>query len=226
MDDFYELLEPIVTKVANAVCRQFPNYIDKQDVVNDLWERVYKERKNFDEMLGKEGWEKLAFWLLKKEAYKVVLAEDAAINGYDQEDVFNYRLEVIRELLEVVFNYQDWQSFSTFGEGGPRATTLVNQTGDYVAMLIDVKAATERLPDEQYNALLWHYKYQYTNAMLADELDISEEAAKKRVQRSVGALQRELGRRELSDLRLGYSKRTGRMHGAEARATVERDYEG
>ena len=81
----------------------------------------------------------------------------------------------------------------------PVAKALVNCGGDRMAMLADVSSALKSLPEDQYNVLVWTYKYGYNHAKLASVLEISEDASRQRVSRAV---------RKLSSILMGQAPST------------------
>lgn len=115
--------------------------------------------------------------------------ERAQALGYDPNDIIQYNIRAIRELLPDVFNYEDWQPSGREYDGMPRAKPMANAGMDRVAMLIDIKTAMMRLPEDQYNVVVWVYKYGYTADQLAAELGVTLEAAQKRIQRAVKRIQ-------------------------------------
>lgn len=223
----HEKLAPLLKNVADSVSRSFPSYIDPEDTLSALYVWAYENRKMINQIMADaESWERRLYHLITKAANTHVLKEDAAVNGYSEDDTFLYSADVVKELLSVVWDYEDWQSFGLNGEPGmPRSQKLVNQGGDWIAMLCDIKRALKALGDDQYNILVWVYKYHWTHENLAEELEISKEAASKRVSRAVGAVRKELGLKPLSDLQRGHSARS-KVGTAEALAISERQYEG
>lgn len=222
----YTALTPLVEKVASAVHASFPPHHDVNDTKQALWLWVFEKKDTVAELIrNSESWERQLYSTMTKVATTSLKKEDAATHGYSQEDAFNYPTELVKQLLETVFDYEDWQSFGQSGDGQPKAKAQANMTGDRIAMLVDVKSAVEKLKADQYNVILWTYKYHFTASDLAEVLEVGEEAAKKRVSRAVGAVRRQLGTKPLSDLRKGYSERSG-VGNAEAQYITERDYEG
>lgn len=229
----YTALTPLVERVASAVHASFPLHHDVNDTKQHLWLWVFENKNTVADIVrNTERPEGNLYSLMTKEANKFLKKEDAVSHGYSQEDVFNYPTAVVEELLSTVFDYEDWQSFGQRGDGQPTAKGQANMTGDRIAMLVDVKSAVERLNTDQYNAILWTYKYHFTPADLGEALGISEDAARKRVSRAAGAVRKLLGTKSLSDLRNGYNSRTaaavtkGKIGAAEARYVTERNYEG
>lgn len=223
----HEKLAPLVKKVADSVSRSFPNYIDRDDTESAIYVWLYENKKTVTEIMrDAESWERRLYHLITRAANAHVLKEDAAVNGYSEDDTFLYSADVVKELLTIVWDYEDWQPTGQTGEPGmPRSKKLVNQGFDLPTMLADITSALDRMNEDQYNILVWVYKYHYTHENLAEELEISKEAASKRVSRAVGAVRRELGLKPLSDLQRGHSARS-KVGTAEALAISERQYEG
>jgi len=163
--------------------------------------------------------------LMKKVVVTHYMAEDATAYGYHKEDTFIYSAEMVETLLQSVFNYTDWQSFGLHGDGQPKAKSQTNMTGDMIAMLSDCKAAYDTMNTAQRQMIFLSYYGGYTSEMLADELGITSEAAKKRLSRAVQALRKRMGTKPLSDFRKGFEGRRVAST-AEANYTVERDYQG
>lgn len=224
----YTALTPTVKKAARAAHSSFPAHYDVSDTEQTIWLWVFENKNTVADIIrNTERPEGVLYNLMTKEANQYLKTEDQATYGYSEEDAFTYPLNAVRTALEGVFDYEDWQSFAMNYDGMPRAKGQANMTGDHIAMMVDVKMTVEGLPEDQYNAILWTYKYGYTAEGLAFELGISEEAAKKRLQRAVKAVQRGLGRKDYSDLRKGRMGRSGDPEStAEAASRTERDYSG
>ena len=201
MSDFdYRKFRKMVREVASSVSRSFPSYVDSKDTEGHLWLWLYERRESIRRTVedNPTEWESMIASTLRKVAFDHCAGEKAATEGFDPRDSYNYSLQKIVDLLEVVFEYEDWQSFAMDYDPAPKGKRQSNESGDRLAELSDVTQALERLADNHYNALLWSYKYHLSNYELGVELGISAEAAKKRVQRAREALQRELGRKDPS----------------------------
>lgn len=223
----YKLFRKMVKDVANSVSRSFPSYVDARDTESHLWLSLYERRESVRKTVAEspEEWEPMIAGTLRKIAMSFCVSEKAQSEGYDPRDHFNYSLVKIQTLLEDVFEYEDWQSFAVRSDTQPRAQAQANQTGDRLAELADISIALQRLADNPYNALLWTYQFHLTNAELGIELGITEDAAKKRVQRAREALQRELGKKDHS-LEPGPGDRRLVRSNAAARAALANQYDG
>lgn len=193
----------IIRGVSEHVSSSFPDYVSPEDVAQTLWIWVLENKKAVLKAMTEhvESWTRIVYATLKREAYTYALKEEAETQGYSTDDTFFYTLPVIRELLKDAFDHENWQSFQTFGDGQPRAKGQANQTGDRLAMLADVTSAVEKLNEEQWSLVISHYKYGAGYEALGEQLEITPKAARERLRRAEGAVQRLLGRRTPSDMR-------------------------
>lgn len=196
-----EVFRPMIKNVARSVSSQFPPYVTSEDTEQALYIWLYEKRGQVlrEVQDSPDEWRAKIAGTMRKVAFDHCAKEKAAIEGYDISDTYRYSLPKIKSLLEDVFNYSDWQTFGQKGDGQPRAKALANQTGDRLAELADVKSAVQRLPEVTRELLYYQYVLHYGMENLAEHFGIQLEAAKKRAQRAVGAVQRELGRKPYSE---------------------------
>lgn len=220
-------LAPLLKKIADSTASQFPGYVSRDDVESALYVWAYERRGMVSKiMTDSESWEARLYQLINRAAMDYALKEDAAVHGYSEDDTFVYTIEQLKSLLEQVWDYENWQTFGVFGEAGmPHAKGLVNQTGDRLAMLADVKRGLDRIDTDQYNILVWRYKQNLSLSQLGEVLEVAKSTAQSRSESAVKALQKELGRVPLSDLHKGHSGRS-RATTAAALALQEQQYEG
>lgn len=220
-------LAPLLKKIADSTASQFPTYVMRDDVESALYVWAYERRNMVSKIMeDAESWEARLYQLINQAATDYALKEDAAVHGYSEDDTFLYTITQLKSLLEQVWDYEDWQTFGVFGEAGmPHAKGLVNQTGDRLAMLADVKSGLDRISKDHYSVLVWKYKQHKTHQQIADESEWSRDSIGKRASNALKALQRELGRVPLSDLHRGHSARS-RGTTAEALAVQEKNYNG
>ncbi len=221
-------LTPAVRRAASEVASKFPNHHDTRDVEQSLWVWVFENKPTILGILAdSEGTTIALDRLLMKAANSFLKTEEAAIYGYDEEDSFNFSLDLIKSILEVVFIHEDWQSFaSAAGDGMPRAKSEPATGGNNLASYADVSRAITSLPEDQYNTLVWRYKYNYTFAQIGVESGITKQGAADRHRAALSAIQQFLGKKDLADFRRGYNGRTEPRGSASGRALAERDYEG
>jgi hypothetical protein len=221
-------LTPTIDRAAHIAASKFPDHYDINDVKQTLWVFVM-EKKNtvLDIMEKSEGSDQLLVDLMVKAASSHLKAEDAAAYGYDEADVFNYSIDMIKNILEVVFTHEDWQSMSqAIGDGMPRQKSEPALGGNSLASYGDVSRAVSLLSDDHYNLVVWHYKYRLTWEQVGKELGVTRQTARERHETAVRAIQRTLGQGDLARFRSGHSGRTEARNSVSGQARVERDYEG
>src|SRR5512139_767867 len=229
----YSKLTPAVERAARVAASKFPNHHDISDVKQEIWVWIMEKKQFVTEVLTREGGEQTLVGIMVKVAQSALKKEDAATYGYSERDEYFYSVDLIKSILEVIFDYEDWQSFALSQDAQPRAKSEPATGGNNLASYADVKSAVEKLPEDYYNLIVWRYKYHYTFDMIGAETGTTKQAAAERHNRAVKAIQASLGQMPLSDLRRGYDGRTvdsvtrGNVaRSATAQAIVERDYEG
>lgn len=220
-------LTPAVKRAAGIAASNFPAHHDVSDVEQELWVWVMSKKNTVIDVLKREDGEGILFNMMVKVANSHLKEEDAATYGYDEQDRFNYSLDMIKSILEVVFSHEDWQSIaSAIGDGMPRAKSEPALGGNNLASYADVSRAVSQLPEDYYNLVVWRYKYQKTFTQIGLETDSSKQAVSERHNRALKAIQVLLGQQSLSELRRGYDGRTEARGNASGQARIERDYQG
>lgn len=230
----YEALTPAVDRAARIVKSSFPAHHDISDVKQELWVWIMENKNTVTRIcVDSRGTDTALVQLLVKAANSYLKTEDAAVYGYDAEDQYFYSVDLIKSILEVIFRHEDWQSFASALDAMPKAKSDPSHSGDNLASYADVKSAVEKLPEDQYNAIVWRFKYSYTQQQIGIELGMSKEGARQLLDRAYSSIQRALGRRDLGDFRRGYNGRTadavtrGSVGRSEtAQHVVQRDYDG
>jgi hypothetical protein len=223
----WEKLTPAVDRAANVVASNFPAHHDVSDIKQEIWVWVMQNKNTVTRVLTDADTGIAALdSLLVKAGNTYLKKEDAATYGYQQEDRFFYSVELIKSILEVIFRYEDWQSFAMSQDTQPRAKSEPATSGNNLASYVDVKAAVEKLPEDYYNLIVWRYKYQYTFTMIGEQTGTTKQSVSERHERAVRAIQTLLGQQSLTELRRGFDGRTEARGNASGQARVERDYEG
>ncbi len=219
--------QPMIKNVARSVASQFPAYVSQEDTEQALYLWLYEKRASVLRAVedDPQNWERKIASTMRKVAFDHCAKEKADTEGYSVDDLYRYSLPKIKSLLEDAFNYEDWQTFGQSGDGQPRARGQANMTGDRVAELIDVKSAVQALNEETRELLYYTHVHHYTTENLADHFGISHEAAKKRLQRSLKAVQKQLGHKPPEDQPRAADRRTVRSNAA-WRAAQSSQYDG
>lgn len=228
-------MQEFIERVASHVAGSYPPYVETDDMASTLWVWYLENRATVDGLIrDDESWESKLYSTMRKVASTFAAKTEAEYHGYSLEDVYHYTTPVVRELLKDALDYENWQSFSSFGDGQPKAKRQ-SATSDRMEMLIDVKSAVGGLNEDQQEIIEWHFKYGMDYAMIGEALEISEEAARIRLDRAVKAVQRGLGKKSFADMRNAWdakekiyatSGERSRISNAQAIAMQENMYEG
>lgn len=222
--DLLDDLLPFIDRVARNTSSSYPGYVEFDDVRSELICWFLDNEHTVAKLIrDNESWQPMLYATMAKTAHAFMQQHEADVNGYSTDDVYQYSTNAVRTLLEDAFEYEDWQSFSTFGDGQPKSKR-VGPTSDRVDMLIDVKRAVEQLTKSQAEIIYWRYKYRIDFDIIADSLGVSENAARKRLERAVGAVRKLLGKKSLADMRNGWEAREPRMSTAQALTYQESIY--
>lgn len=222
----YEFVTPAVRKAARIAHSSFPSHYDVSDTEQTLWVWVLENKGTIARITSdSEGSDRTLVWLLVRAANEFLKKEDAATYLYHEEDVFYYSASLIKKILEVVFRHEDWQSFASALDSQPKAKSDPSEGGNNLASYADVSSALGSLSDDQYNAVVWHYKYGKTHADVGRAMGITKSAARNLLDGAVSAIQKTLGQRDLGELR-SPAEGASRRGTAASLAAIENQYDG
>lgn len=223
----FTLMKTMVKNVASSVASNYPPYVTADDTEGALWVWTYEKRKALEIVVrdDPQNWERKIAGTMRKVAFSHCAKEKATVEGYSVEDLYRYSLPKIKSLIEDAFNYQDWQSFGLHGDGQPTGKRQVNEGNERIAELIDVRSAVKGLAHDTKELLFYQYVHHYTNENLGEHFGISEEAAKKRSQRALLAIQKKLGKQETKEQPSAPQRRSVRSNAA-WRANQSSNWEG
>lgn len=223
---YYDDLKPLIDKAAIATVRKWPAYVSAEDVQQELWLWAHEKETSVRSAMKMDGWEAKVYSTMVKVASTAASTEDQQTNGYSKEDTYIYSAAVLETLLESCFTYEDWQSFGTFGDGQPHAKGQVNETGDVLAMLSDIKAGLATLKAEYREVLFYRFGMHWTEQKIADEWGATRNAIHNRSGRAVKALQAALGHVDITGLRERWDDRREILGNERSQIMTNRLYEG
>lgn len=226
-DEIYNRSSGIVRSTASGVAKRFPT-LDPEEIENVGWEYIYRSRDVVIKFLVEtEEGERYLGYRVRRAMLEWCGREMRAATGIDYRDTYTYTARVVRELLPDVFAYENWQAAPAVSDGMPKSKRLVNESGDRMAMLADVSNSLKCLSNEQYNAIVWKYKYGYKHAEIGEEMEISENAVRLRIKRAIMRMVYFLAKQEVADDDDPPQDYTGDRRvvtNASARASASRDY--
>lgn len=178
-----EKLIPMVKANAQAVRNAYP-VVQSGDVEGVQWEWVYSNVSKVEAYISSESLGLLSH-RLRSVATRWAAREREHILGRDTSDLYVYTQSVIRELLRDVFHYEDWQPSPQGGDGMPTGKGVVSWGGDRMAMLADVSQALKSVTQDQWDLLVWHFKYNESYEQISAILGVSPNAIRMRISRAV-----------------------------------------
>jgi RNA polymerase sigma factor (sigma-70 family) len=185
--------ENLVAQVAYEFSRKF-HMCDADDIRQELWV-WFMEHPNkvhtWESLEGKQS-TKLIARSLRNAAKDYCQREKARAVGYKVEDNYYYDREVVELLLPSVLR-RDLNAPSMTELGFTKAKKVASEGGNWFAMMADIDKALTRLTREQLTIVYLRFGDGCDNATLAEELGISEDASRMRVNRAVNNLLNFLG---------------------------------
>ena len=188
----------IATTVARKVHRKYTTYFDWEDVAQELtlwlnrrWNKVDEWLDHPPESEEYKAGVKLLAKTLTRHADKYCRKKKSQKVGYELRDEQFYAPVLVAELLPFVWadvlETKDNNKPKVSGSGNPA------EGGNYVIQLFDVRSALLRLPEQDRTVLRLKYYEQETFAQIAEELQVSESTAHRKVDNAIRKLINLLG---------------------------------
>lgn len=188
-----ERYEGLVGAIAYEFSRRY-HMIESADIRQELWLWFLthpNKVKMWEEMDEKQSI-KLIGRSLRNAAKDYCQKEKARIVGYRVEDNYYYDKQVLEILIPAVMR-GDSTAPSMVDLGFTSTRKVASEGGNWFAMMSDIDKALKKLPDEQFNILYLRFGDGMDTGTLASELQVSDDAARMRVNRAVNSLLNLLG---------------------------------
>lgn len=216
-----ERMKTSIASIAGNTARSFPGYATSDDIQQEIWVWLLENKKTvnrYDE--ESDGARKLNF-VMRQKAWSYCNKQKAAKLGYSSEDVADYSVKTLKELLTDVFDYENWESGSVDYGSTPKAKRI-ESTGERVTSLIDVKAKLNDLDERNYNIIVAKFKYHQSDLEIADMLEVQPTSVPTTINRAVTALGKLLNTPKVENT----TERRTVMTNAASRAALSHNYEG
>lgn len=197
LDEHFEETSALAVSVARSVRKRYPT-ADQDDLfqVGLMW--CIEHPRKFREYVEEKATGKL-FRALHNHMSHYARTERAKYYGYSLEDEVFYSKRMLKGdgkqpgLLEYVFDRESWyHPPAPDGGGGKRSGDPAEGNG-WLATMIDVSQACDRLAPEDRNLLREHYMFGDTYEQIGTRLGVSKAAVAKYIDRAVARLQDHLG---------------------------------
>ena len=188
-----EKYEGLVGAIAYQFSRKF-HMVEPADIRQELWLWFLthpKKLKTWEDLDGKET-TKLISRSLRNAAKDYCQKEKALIVGYHVSDNYYYDRQILEILLPAVFTGSNVAP-SLVDLGFTATRKVASEGGNWFAMMSDIDKALTKLPEEQWNILYSRFRQGQDNSDVASELQISDDAARMRINRALNSLLNLLG---------------------------------
>jgi RNA polymerase sigma factor (sigma-70 family) len=188
-----ERYDGIVSAIAYEFARKY-KIVDADDVRQELWVWFleHPNKVNTWEALDGKQSIKLIARSLRNAAKDYCQKQKAQIGGYRVEDNYYYDKELVEALLPAVIR-GDVVAPAMAELGFVSGKKVASEGGNWFAMMADIEWGLDKLTVEQKSIIFLRYGDGCDNRTFAKELDITEDAARMRVNRAVNNLINFLG---------------------------------
>lgn len=195
IEPFYDDLSPVIDSIAAEYARRYSQYgLDREDLSQSAWLWLYEHPRKCAEFFenGTEQGVKLIARTLRNELHDV--GEDAKAQhlGYSRDDIVYYTKAYVKSLLPSMFDEEAWLHPEQ-GDGERRAPSDPATGGNWITTLADISRAYDRLSKEDRDLLAAFHRDEYSNKLLSEMFDISEQTMSYRHDRAIGRLVKHLG---------------------------------
>lgn len=197
MDKTYILDYTAIVKLISYEYSQRYRMIDKDDISQELWlwfaSRPNKVKDWYENFEQKDR-DKLIAKSLRNAALKFCTREKAKIAGYEVQDNFYYQPQVIEEFLPYVLTNSYMMPTGVNDINYKPDRNSVAESNTWLAVRADISEAFDSVEERHQNVLRLRFSSLNTTLEeVGNELKISPDAARKRVDRAIQAIIDELG---------------------------------
>lgn len=197
-DELLTTLAPIMESVAHDMSRRYSNYGGShEDFYQEAWIWVASHPKKialwFDpDLTAPKVGEKMLAQTLRNELADIGEDLKAQHLGYSRDDLSHYSRAMLRELLPSMFDDEAWLHPEQ-GTGERRAPSDPAAGGNWVATLADVSRAYDSLDASDRDLLAAFHRDEYSNKLLSEMHDVTEQTMSYRHDQAVKRLLKALG---------------------------------
>jgi RNA polymerase sigma factor (sigma-70 family) len=193
---YLEDYEVLVNIISSEYAKRY-RMIDRDDISQELWlwfaQRPNKLRDWYEQHEPKDR-DKLIAKSLRNAALKYCTREKAKTLGYEPQDNFYYEPQVIEEFLPYVLTDSYIIPIGVNDINYKPSSSDVSEGNTWLAVRADISSAFESINEKNQNILRLRFgSLNTTLKEVGSELQISEDAARKRVDRAIAAMIDELG---------------------------------
>lgn len=204
MAEIHPSIYDIVPSVVRQVARRFKGYAEESDIRQECYAFAAIKHHQHKELLDEPDSEKRRAnerrigWQIKRVAERYARKEKAAKAGYQIEDEAYYETVSIAQLLpliiaSIVTGKPLEQGQQLVDDGQPKRPSAPAESGNFLAILVDIKKAYLALEIDDKNILSKRYYEDHTLEQMAQYLECAISTADRRIEKSLLRLQDKLG---------------------------------
>ena len=194
----------IVPSVVKQVARRFKGYAEESDIRQECYTFAASKYNQHKDLLDEPDTEKRKAnerrigWQIKRVAERYARKEKAAKVGYQIGDEAYYETTTIAQLLPFVISSiltgkPLEQGQQLVDDGQPKKPSAPAESGNFLAILIDIKRGYLLLDLEDKEILEKRYLHEHTLEQMAQYLECAVSTADRRIEKSLLRLQDRLG---------------------------------
>ena len=204
MAEIHPSIYDIVPSVVKQVARRFKGYVEESDLRQECYTFAAAKYAAHKELLDEPDTEKRKAnerrigWQIKRVAERYARKEKAAKVGYQIGDEAYYETTTIAQLLPFVISSiltgkPLEQGQQLVDDGQPKKPSAPAESGNFLAILIDIKRGYLLLDLEDKEILEKRYLHEHTLEQMAQYLECAVSTADRRIEKSLLRLQDRLG---------------------------------
>ena len=203
-EELPEGIHDLIASVATVVTRRFRAHVERADVIQEAYAWAMPKVEWLREQLLEENKEKLVqnekriAWQMKRACERYARKEKAVKSGYQINDEAFYETYSIAQLLafvikaiETVTPFEQGQVM--VDDGQPKKPSAPAESGNLIAMLVDIKKAYLKLEHDERKILAQRYYEELTLEQMAGFWECSASTADRRCEKALKKLQDLLG---------------------------------
>ena len=204
MAEIHPSIYDIIPSVVRQVARRFKGYAEESDIRQECYAFAAIKHHQHKELLDEPDAEKRRAnerrigWQIKRVAERYARKEKAAKSGYQIGDEAYYETTTIAQLLPFVISSiltgkPLEQGQQLVDDGQPKKPSAPAESGNFLAILIDIKRAYLLLGPEDKDILQKRYMEEHTLQQIAQYLECAVSTADRRIEKALSNLQDQLG---------------------------------
>ena len=192
---FTEEYESVVASIASEYHKKYP-MVEQQDISQTLWVWFITHPYKYKEWsaLEQKDKDKLIAKSLRNAAITFCEKEKARTVGYELLDLYYYDVSVVEAFLPSIISESYEIPTKIKDLGSQVKSNEINDGNNWLVLRSDIASAYYKLTETKQNVLRIRYSTELSEwADIAKDLDTTAEGARKKVQRALSSLVRNLG---------------------------------